>query len=68
MRMIMLSALFAIGVGLAGSTGATAAPAVDNFSKAANSTSIMQDAYCRVHRTCWWRHGRRFCDVRRRCW
>ena len=68
MRMITLSALFAVGVALAlGTSGATAAPA-GNFSKAVNATSIVEPAYCRVWKNCWWRHGRKFCEVRRRCW
>jgi hypothetical protein len=66
--MIMLSALFAMGVGLAGSTGATAAPAAGNFSKAANSTSIVQKAYCRRVTRCWWHHGHRHCETHRHCW
>jgi len=68
MRTILLSALFALGVGLAGSTGAMATPNATMIDKLANSTSIVQKAYCRAWRHCWWRHGHRFCEVHRRCW
>jgi hypothetical protein len=67
MRMILLSAVFALGVGLAGSS-AIATPAGGGFSKATNATSIVHEAYCRWNRRCWWRGGRRFCETHRRCW
>ena len=71
MRKIMLSAVFALGVGLVGSTAASAATTIPNatmIDKAAQSTSIVEKAYCRAWRHCWWRHGRRYCEVHRRCW
>lgn len=68
MRMILMSTLFAFGVGLAGSTAASATPNATMIDKLANSTSIVQKAYCRRVTRCWWRHGRRFCETHRRCW
>ncbi len=50
MRTILLSALFALGLGLAGSTGAMATPNATMIDKLANSTSIVQKAYCRAWR------------------
>ncbi len=45
MRMILLSALFTIGVGLAGATTASAATSVPTMiDKAANSTSIRRES------------------------
>jgi hypothetical protein len=60
MRMIVLSSLFAIGVGFAGTTGASAAPAAaPAITPAANSSSMLQDVqyyrrhgYCRMVRVC----------------
>lgn len=52
MRMIMLSALFALGLGLAGSTAASAAPVGAGIGAAANSSSLLQEIqyYRRGHR------------------
>lgn len=43
MRMILLSALFALGVGLAGSTAASAAP-ISGLSKALTTNSLLTEA------------------------
>ena len=43
MRMIILSALFALGVGIAGTTAASAAP-INGLSKALAATSVIEDA------------------------
>ena len=42
MRMIMLSALFAVGVGLAGATGAAAAPGAAGINDAAKASSLIE--------------------------
>lgn len=66
MRMILMSALFALGLGLAGSTGASAAPVGAGIGAAANSSSLLQEIQyyrrdyrrghrCRQVRVC--RHG-----------
>jgi len=68
MRIILLSALFALGVGLAGSSGAMATPNATMIDKLANSNSIVQKAYCRRVTRCWWRYGHRYCETHRRCW
>lgn len=53
MRMIILSALFAVAVGFAGTTGASAAPGAPGLAPAANSSSLLQDIqYYRRHRFC----------------
>jgi hypothetical protein len=69
MRMIILSALFAVGVGLAGMGGASAAPGAPGIGAAANSSSLLQDVqyyrrrgFCRAVRTC------RFGPWGRRCY
>jgi hypothetical protein len=67
--MIVLSAVCALGLGLAASTGASAAP----MSGLNNSTSVnpmLQPVarFCRVDRRCWrGPFGRRHCEVRRVC-
>ena len=81
MRMIILSALFAVGVGLAGMTGASAAPAAPGLAPAANSSSMLQDIQyyrrdyrrsyrrdrCRTVRICrFGPYGRR-CHIERIC-
>ncbi len=43
MRMIMMSAVFALGVGLAGSAPASAAP-IGNFSEMPAASALLQDA------------------------
>jgi len=69
MRILLLSALLVVGLALSGSTGATATPAAGGLNKAANYTSIVQEAYCRAWRRCWWdRYGYRHCRWWRRCW
>ncbi|MDP2408723.1 MAG: hypothetical protein Q8M26_00365 [Pseudolabrys sp.] len=42
MRMIILSAVFALGVGLAGTTGASAAPASTGLSNLLSSSALSQ--------------------------
>ncbi|MSO67405.1 MAG: hypothetical protein EXQ82_06255 [Pseudolabrys sp.] len=44
MRMIILSALFASGVGLAGVSGASATPAGNGINNAANAASLLEEA------------------------
>jgi hypothetical protein len=77
MRMIILSALFAVGVGLVGTTGASAAPGVPGLAPAANSSSMLQDVQyyrrhyrrdrCRTVRVCrFGPYGRR-CHLERIC-
>ncbi len=79
MHKIVLSALFALGLGLAGATGASAAPVAAGYSPAATAPLIEQIQYRpyryhRRHRYCYnvrrcWRgyHGRRVCRVQRVC-
>ncbi len=70
MRMILLSALFGLGVGLAGAPAASAAPLGGGLNGAAtNFTPIEQVAVrCRRTKSCWRnRHGRTVCQVRRVC-
>lgn len=72
MRMIALSALLALGLGVAATTGASAAPVApaNGLSKALNTSSLLQDVAvrCRSVRTCRrGYHGRRICTVRRVC-
>jgi hypothetical protein len=72
MRMIALSALLALGLGFAATTGASAAPAAPaaGLGQALDTTSLLQDvaARCRSVRTCHrGHHGRRVCTVRRVC-
>jgi hypothetical protein len=65
--MILMSSVFALGVGLAGSTAASATPNASMIDKL-NSTSIVEKAYCRRVSRCWWHHGHRHCETRRHCW
>ena len=82
MKMVLLSALFGLGLGLAAVPAANAVPAA-GFSPAIESGSLVQDVQyyrhhyrrhyrhrriCRTVRTCHrgW-HGRRICEVRRVC-
>jgi len=73
MRKIVLSAVFALGMGLAASTGASAAPlstGLANGATVAPNASMIQDValICRRIRVCHrGYHGRRFCEVRRVC-
>jgi hypothetical protein len=48
--MIMLSALFALGLGVAGSAPASAAP-IGGLSNAASSATLLQDVQYYRHRT-----------------
>ena len=57
MRIIILSALFALGVGLATMGGASAAPAIDaGINNAANNASMLDQVqwrrHCRSYRVC----------------
>jgi hypothetical protein len=70
--MIVLSALFAVGVGLAGAGSAVAAPLSNNgINNAAQSTSIVDQIQyrgCRTIRVCrTGPHGRRVCRMDRVC-
>jgi hypothetical protein len=72
MRMIVLSALFALGVGLTATTGASAATigsGINNASTSLSATLIEKAAYgCRRISVCRrGPYGRRFCEVRRVC-
>lgn len=74
MRMIVLSALFAAGMGLAGAGSAVAAPLSNNgINNAAQSSSIIDQIqyrrgpHCRTVRVCRTWHGRRTCRVERVC-
>jgi hypothetical protein len=71
--MIILSALFAAGIGMAGTVGANAAPAANGINNAAQSTSIIDQIQyrgprCRTIRVCrTGPHGRRVCRMDRVC-
>lgn len=70
MRMIVLSALFAFGFGIAGVSTVSAAPVGNGLSTAAGASSLLQDVAvrCRSVRTCRRSYyGRRVCTVRRVC-
>jgi hypothetical protein len=77
MRMFLLSALFALGVGLAGMPGAGAAPLAAGLDGAPNASLIQQaqviivDPYrrrCRSVRRCWINdYGHRRCRWERIC-
>jgi hypothetical protein len=73
MRKIVLSAVFALGMGLAASTGASAAPlstGLANGAAVAPNASIIQDVAwaCRRIRVCHrGPHGRRWCRIERIC-
>lgn len=79
MRMVMLSALFALGLGFAGSAPVSAAP-VGNLAKLPAASALLQDAqivivgpryrrpHCRSVRVCHrTRHGRLRCGYERVC-
>ncbi len=66
MRKIVLSALFAAGIGLAGVTGAAAAPASPVPGMA--PSSLVTEAQVIVVRPPGYRHHRRYCYNVRRCW
>lgn len=51
MRMIILSALFAAGIGMASTVGATAAPAANGINNAAGQSSLLEQIQ--------WRRGYR---------
>jgi hypothetical protein len=77
MRMIALSALFALGVGLAGTTGASAAPVagLGLLNAPTASESLVEQAqyyrgrgHCRTVRVCSrGSYGRRHCRMRTVC-
>lgn len=70
MRMIVLSALFAAGMGIAGAGSATAAPISNGASTANMSTPLVEQVAmrCRMVRTCRAGfHGRRVCRTERVC-
>jgi hypothetical protein len=73
MRKIVLSTVFAVGLGLAASTGASATPLSTGLTTgvtAAPNASMIQDVAWRCRRVTvchrgW--HGRRVCETRRVC-
>jgi hypothetical protein len=66
--MLLLSALFALGVGLAGSGGASAATGSSAINDAAKSTSLLTQAACRRVTVCRrGPNGRRVCATERVC-
>jgi hypothetical protein len=67
--MIVLSAVFALGVGIAATTAASAAVVGNGLSQAAPAaTLIEQAAYgCRRVTVCHRRYGRKVCRVERVC-
>jgi hypothetical protein len=79
--MIVLSALLALGVGLAGTAGVSAAPAGAGLSQAAPNATLLQDvqyyrrhyrryhrrAYCRTVRVCHRSFYGRRCHLERVC-
>jgi len=69
MRMIFLAALFALGVGLVGTSPAPAATLGGGLEKAAAGTSLVQDAYyaCRRIRVCRVGPYGRYCHWTRVC-
>ena len=66
MRKIVLSALFALGIGLAGATAASAAPAAAGYTPAATAPLVEQIQY-RPYRHYRHRHRVRYCYNVRRC-
>jgi hypothetical protein len=70
MRMILLSALFAVGVGFAGTSAASATDMTAMLKTTpVNASSIELSARtCTRTRHCWWRHGHKVCEWRRHCW
>jgi len=73
MRKIVLSAVFALGMGLAASTGASATPlsiGLSSGAAASPNASLLQDVrmVCRRVTVCHrGYHGRRVCETRRTC-
>jgi len=77
MRMILLSTLFALGIGFAGMAAVNAAPGTGNLAGAANATSLVQQAEvvivthphrCRSVRVCHiGPYGGRVCHWERVC-
>lgn len=73
MRKIVLTAVFALGMGLAASTGASATPlatGLTNGSAAAPHASLIQDVAYRCRRVTVCRrgpYGRRVCHTNRVC-
>jgi hypothetical protein len=70
MKKIVLSALFALGLGMAATTGATAATLGSGLSTAQLNASLVEKAAyaCRRVTTCHRGvYGRRVCTVRRVC-
>ncbi len=67
MKAIALAALFAVGIALAGVTGASAAPISGNGATI-HASLIEKTAYaCRRFRTCHWEFGHRVCHWHRVC-
>jgi hypothetical protein len=65
MRMILLSALMALGIGLIGTSPTMAGPANGQaISQALAETSLVTQVPCARRRVC----GRRGCVTRRVCW
>jgi hypothetical protein len=73
MRKIVLSTVFALGMGLAAATGASATPLSTGLSTGATATpnaSLIEDVAFRCRRVTVCRrgwHGRRVCETRRVC-
>lgn len=76
MRMIVLSALFAAGLGLAGTAPAAAAPVLNGLNNAATSSTLLEEVQyrhrprvrCRSVTVCRRAYnGRRICRVERVC-
>jgi ABC-type glycerol-3-phosphate transport system substrate-binding protein len=62
MRMVVIAAATALGLGLAGMSGASAAPASGNgIQAAAVQSTLTQNVRWWHHRHCWWHHGYRHC-------
>ena len=70
MRTFLIAVATATSISLLGTSNTSAEPARGSVIRdATTTTSIVQDAYCRVWRRCWHGYwsGRR-CRVWRRCW
>ncbi len=72
MRKIVLSTVFALGMGIAASTGASATPLSTGLSTGAvavPNASLIEDValICRRITVCHHRYGRRVCRVERVC-
>ena len=73
MRMLILSALLAVGVGFAGTTGASAAVAGNGINNAANSSSLVEQIQwrrgvrCRSVQVCRRGSWGRRCHMERVC-